>query len=83
MFGSSTESSTQEVSQPIITELEGDVENEGLEREVEERDAQPHTVNVTWDVMSEEFHATSNYYNLRSKGPTGAPQVQKDAKCVR
>lgn len=28
--------------------------------------------------MAEEFHATSNGYNLRSKGPTNTYQVQKN-----
>jgi len=52
-FGSSVDSSVLEVSQPTIIELEGDVEDEGLEGEVEELDTQPHTINVTWDVMLE------------------------------
>lgn len=43
----------QEASQPIITELEGDVEDEGLEGEVEELDAPPHIVNITWDMIPE------------------------------
>lgn len=73
LFGSSSKSSTPEASQPTITELEGDVEDEVLEGEVEETDAQPNTMNVTWDVMSKEVHATSNDYNLRSKGPVVEP----------
>lgn len=52
-FGSSDKSSSQEASQPTIIELEGDIEDEGLEGEVEEHDPQPHIVNVTWDVMLE------------------------------
>ena len=75
LYGSPAQPSTQAAGQPTITEIEGDIEDEGQEGEVEEPDTQPHRVNVTWDVMAEEVHVASNDYNLRSKGPTNTSQV--------
>ncbi len=53
--------------QPTITKIEGDVEDECQEGEVEEPDTHLHIANVKWDVMAEKFHATTNDYNLRRK----------------
>ena len=53
-----------------------------MEGKVEVLDSQPKIINVTWDVTPEEVHATTNDYNLRSKGPVAqgnTPQVPKSS----